>query len=407
MNEKKTRRGMILASAAITGGVTGSIYMWSIFKIPLMEANGWTSNEVTLAYSLFILAVCVFGFAAGPLQRKVKPNIIVLIAGIGFGLGWFLTSYAKTTTQLYIFFSLIAGASDGFIYNTAVSTATKWFPDKKGFANGICIGCMGLAPLIFAPMGNFFIEKFGAWTSFRVCGVIFMVCYLVFAWFIKSPEDGWKPEGWTPTPQQVSKQGRDLNAGSMLKTPSFWILWVLFAVAASSGMMMTGHASGIGQQLASLTAAQASVQVGILALANFVGRFGFGSISDRLGRYNTLLILLVVTAIDMIFFFSKSTSFVSFTIALSVVGACFGGVMTILPSLCSDNFGSKNFGLNYAFLYSGYTCASFIGPMLASNVVQSTGVYDKAFVIAGALSAVGIVLVLAAKAVQKKTLVTK
>lgn len=402
MNSKKVNRGLILASAAVTGGITGCLYMWSIFKAPLMEANGWSSNEVTLAYSLFVLGVCVFGFFAGALQKRIKPSILVLVSGLLFSLGWFLTGTAKNIPQLYIYFGLIAGGSDGFIYNTAVSTATKWFPDKKGFANGVCIGCMGGATVIFAPLGNFFIENFGVSTSFKLVGAILAVCYLIFAWFIKAPDADWKPEGWTPSAVGSNASGKDVKTLAMLKHPMFWLMWVLFALAAASGMMMTGHASGIGQQLANLTAAQASLQVSILAAANFFGRLGFGSLSDKLGRYKTLYIVLVVTALDMLFGFKMVHGFVGFMIAICIIGACYGGVMTIMPTLCGDNFGSKNFGLNYACLYSGYTLASFVGPMLASNVLQKTGNYNQAFIIAGLMTLAGVVLVYAMSKYSKK-----
>lgn len=402
MAEKTYRRGLILASAAVTGGVTGSIYMWSIFNKPLIAAYGWTPSEVSLAYSLFLLMVCLAGFVAGNLQKKVKPSMLVLIAGIGFSLGWFLTGFATTIPMLYLTFSVIGGISDGFIYNTAVSTATKWFPDKRGFANGICIGCMGLAPLIFAPLGNTLIEAFGAAGSFKICGAIFLVCYLIFAWFIKAPEPGWKPEGWTPTESQAKASAKSATTSQMLKSPLFWTLWLTFAAAASSGMMMTGHASGIGQQLAHLDAAQGALMVGILAVANFFGRFGFGSLSDKIGRYNTLFIILAITALDMLFGFAQASDFVSFMVVLCIVGLCFGGVMAIMPALCADSYGSENFGMNYAALYSGYTVASFIGPMLAANVLQSTGAYNLAFTVAGILSAVGLVLVFIAKKLATK-----
>ena len=269
-------------------------------------------------------------------------------------------------------------------------------------ATGCAIGCMGGATVIFAPLGNFFIENFGVSTSFKLVGGILAVCYLIFAWFIKAPETDWKPEGWTPSAVGSNVSGKDVKTLAMLKHPMFWLMWVLFALAAASGMMMTGHASGIGQQLANLTAAQASLQVSILAAANFFGRLGFGSLSDKLGRYKTLYIVLVVTALDMLFGFKMVHGFVGFMIAICIIGACYGGVMTIMPTLCGDNFGSKNFGLNYACLYSGYTLASFVGPMLASNVLQKTGNYNQAFIIAGLMTLAGVVLVYAMSKYSKK-----
>ena len=183
----------------------------------------------------------------------------------------------------------------------------------------------------------------------------------------------------------------------MLRSPLFWILWLIYAATATSGLMLIGHASNIGQQLAQLTAAQGALMVGILAVANFSGRFGFGWLSDRIGRYNTLLIILGITVLDMLLFFGHASDFVTFMIVLCIVGLGFGGLMVIMPALCADLFGPQNLGMNYAALFSGYTVASFVGPLVAAGVFESSGAYDAAFIVAGALSVVGILLVLVAR----------
>ena len=403
MAEKTYRRGLILLAAAITGGITGMIYMWSIFNKPLIEANGWTASEVSLAYSLYLLMVCIFGFFNGAIQKRItKPNVIVAIAGAVFGIGWILTGFATSLPMLYFSFSFLVGASNGFIYNTAVSSATKWYPDKRGWANGICIGCMGLAPLIGAPMGNFFIETFGGANAFKICGVIWLGLYLIFAWFLKTPEPGWKPEGWNPPAEQAAATGRNYGAIDMVKTPLYWVLVLLFITAAVSGMLMTGHASGIGQQLAGMTAAEGALMVAILAVANFTGRFGFGALSDKIGRYNTLALIIGINAIVMLFVFANAHTFVTFIIVLCIVGACFGGVMSIVPSTVGDAFGSQNFSQNYSLVYPGYTVASFIGPMVAAWCLDTAGNYDLSFTVAGSFAIAGVILALVAKVLAKR-----
>ena len=394
---KTHRRGLVLAAAAITGSFSGAIYMWSIFNKPLISAYGWTPSEVSLAYSLFLLMECLTGFVAGKLQQRVKPRYLVLVSGITFALGWFLAGSATTIPMLYLAFGVIAGGSDGFFYNTTIATALKWFPDKRGFANGICVGGMGLAPLIFAPLGNALIEAFDVTMAFRICGLVFLAAFLIFSWFLDAPEPGWKPAGWKPTEAQAALRNNNVGTGRMLRSPLFWILWLIYAATATSGLMLIGHASNIGQQLAQLTAAQGALMVGILAVANFSGRFGFGWLSDRIGRYNTLLIILGITVLDMLLFFGHASDFVTFMIVLCIVGLGFGGLMVIMPALCADLFGPQNLGMNYAALFSGYTVASFVGPLVAAGVFESSGAYDAAFIVAGALSVVGILLVLVAR----------
>lgn len=402
MRSKTTNRGIILIAAAIAGLMDGASLMWSIFRNPLMELNGWSPSQVTLAYSLFWTSCLAGCFIAGPLQRKMKPSLLVLMAGCLQGLGFFLTGYAKTIPQLYLFYSLIAGMGNGLIYNAAISTATKWFPDKTGFANGICVGAMGLAPLLFSPLGNWLIEHFDVCTSFKINGIIMIVTFLLFSWFIKAPEEGWRPEGWTGSTKVCSKLsgnavGKDYVWTEMLKTPAFYLIWVMTICSVTSGVMMTGQASAIAQEVSNVTAGQAALQIGLMAVASFSGRFIFGSLSDKIGRFNTQFILLSVTSVMMLVFLGKAHSFVSFMICMMVIGMCYGGVMSILPGHSRDNFGLKNFSVNHNFVYSAYAVASYIGPLVASATFERTGSYNNAFTIAGIIAVGGILFALFAK----------
>ena len=145
-------REAILAAGAFTALGTGAIYMWSIFNKPLMEEFGFTTSEVSMIYSLFLLASCFSSMLAGWLQRHTQPRFIVLGAGVLFGLGWFCSGFADNLPMLYLFYSGFAGAGNGMLYNTIVAVVTKWFPDKRGLANGVCIGAIGLGPMNASDM---------------------------------------------------------------------------------------------------------------------------------------------------------------------------------------------------------------------------------------------------------------
>lgn len=406
-------RNIILAAGAFTAMGTGAIYMWSIFNKPLMAQFGYSASEVSLVYSLFMLASLVGSILAGWLQNRMASRYIVLGSGMLFGLGWFCTGFADSLPLLYLFFSGCAGLGNGFLYNTIVAVVIKWFPDRRGFANGICIGAIGMSSIIFAPLGNALIEAFDVQTAFRIVGIIWIVVYLVFSWLLVTPPAGWNPapknagkvadtqaiaqDAATPAPAQVN-----YSTGQMVRTPLFYCLFFLFMVAATSGLMTTGHASNIGQELAGLSASEGAIMVAVLAIGSTAGRFGFGSASDYLGRYNTLIITLALNAVVMFLVMPQSTSFIPFLASVCLVGACFGGTLTVVPAIVGDAFGSANFGLNYSFVYAGYTTASFVGPLAAATAIETAGSYLPAFAIAGALSLVGIALVLACKHFDRK-----
>ncbi len=258
-------------------------------------------------------------------------------------------------------------------------------------------------PIVFAPLGTFLVEAFDLSSALIIVGAIPLVLYLAFAWLVNTPADDWRPAGWNPEENAGTVSvGRDYTSGEMIKTPLFWCMFLLFIAATSSGAMITSHAASIGAEFVGLTAAQAALQVSLLALGNFAGRFGLGSLSDRIGRYNTLLIALGVTAVDMLVIFPLTNSFATFAIAIILAGACYGGTMTVMPSLCGDLFGTKNFGQNYAIMFGGFALANLVGPMVAAQCVDNTGSYSMALVIAAALAACGIVIVLVMRVLAKR-----
>jgi len=401
-------RYIVLAAGAFTAMGTGAIYMWSIFNKPLMAQFGYNTSEVALVYSLFMLASLVGSIIAGTLQNRLSSRMIVLGGGLLFGVGWFCSGFADNIALLYVCFSGCAGLGNGVLYNTIVAVVMKWFPDRRGFANGVCIGAIGMSSFIFAPLGNFLIETFDVQSAFRIVGIIWIVVYLVFSWLLLAPPAGWTPQGAASgegdnqaEPEAATPQ-RNYTAGEMVRTPLFYCLFLAFMAAAISGLMITGHASNIGQELAGLSAGEAAIMVSVLALGSTAGRFGFGSASDFLGRFNTLAIALALNAAVMFLLMPQATSFTTFLVAVTVVGACFGGTVTLVPAMVADAFGSQNFGQNYAFVYSGYTLSSFIGPLAAATAIETAGTYLPAFTIAGALSLVGIALIFACKLFDRK-----
>lgn len=397
MNLSKPNRGVILTAAAVTCSFCGAIYMWSIFTNPMIAEHGWNVQEISLAYSIFLLMSMVSGFLCGKVQDKIDTRALMLIAGLLESVGWGMTGFASSIPMLYFTFGIIGGFGDGIVYNLSVSVATQWYPDKPGFASGICTGCVALSALLFAPLGQLFISHFGASGSFKLCGVIFFAFFFVFSWFLRMPpavfvgdEDAQVRKGEAVEnhagAEAAQQKPRDFTTLQMVCQPLFWIIWVGVFLASTSGLMVTAHTSGIGQLLVGMTAAQGALMVGVFAVGNFAGRFVSGNLADRIGCANTLMLLMLCTAAEMLFFYAGASSFTSFMIQTCLLGFFFGGVMSNLPLLCSTYFGFKHFGGNYAISYSGYTVSALVGPMIAAFVLANTGGYDAAFYIAGGLS---------------------
>lgn len=379
-------RAIVLAAAAVAACANGSMQAWSVFGKPLAESFGWSVVAVSLAFSIMVLTSCVSALIAGKLQGRLGPGVQVLFGGCLYALGWILTGFAASLPALYVSYGLIGGFGNGFTFNTVVSVATKWFPDKRGFANGVVIGAMGLAPLLFAPLGSSLIATWGIQWAFRVLGALLLAMYAVSSPFLKWPGEIAEGASAAGGARDAGRGQEDMRLSQAARTGRFWLMWAFWALAASPGTMMLGHASAIGQQVAGIAPGQAALLVGVMAVANFSGRLAFGSLSDRFGRYRVLGALMAVTAVVMLAFFGRAHGAASFGAVLCLVAACYGGVMAIMPSLCGDTFGPRHMGENYAVLYTAYTAASFAGPGIAASFVASGGSYAPAFPVAGSLA---------------------
>lgn len=374
----------------------GSVYAWSAFSGELASYKGWDYGQVTVAYSMELMVVAVMGIVGGALLQKFGARKMIRVAGVMWGLGWILTGLSQNIFMLYLVFGIFTGCASAFGYNNSVVTAVAWYPDKKGFASGMAVGVCGMASLFIAPLANYLLTKFNVVMAFCMIGGLFLVISLATSWYIDSP-----PPVETQRDPATAAAIEGKNWQEMLKDPRAYLLWAVIAGASVSGLMITGHASRIGQEVAGISSAQAALLVGIMAAANFVGRLLLGSLSDKVGRHQIVIGCMVACALDMLFL-SRVTGFFGFTVAIMIAGMCFGGVLATFSAISSDTFGAKYNGINYSIIFTGYGIAAIIGPSIASSIKNSTGSYSMAFVFAAVFSIAAAILCFVVKKMTPK-----
>ncbi len=393
-NQKSKNRYVIVSALFLNAFCCGGMYAWSVFSGSLAEYRGWDYAQVTLAYSVMSLLLSVFGIPGGKLLDTIGPKKMMLTASFLWGGGWFLTGCVTELWQLYLVFGIITAFGSGLAYNPSITTAVRWFPDKKGLASGLITGATGVSSLIVAPLANMLLERYNVSTAFRMIGIFFLVVMFGASMFVDAPEPGWEPEGFKAqnTGNVQGNSAADKNWKEMIRDKRFYMIWFAFLGGCVSGLMLIGHAATIGQEVAGITGSQAALLVGIMAVANFLGRIMMGSLSDRIGRYQTIMISLVVSAVDMVIL-SQAKGFIVFIITLIMLCVCFGGVMSVFPNITSENFGLKNMGINNGIVFTAYGIAAVIGPMTASAVKAASGSYNMAFIVSGVFAAAAFVLV--------------
>lgn len=377
-------RWFVVFGAVLLQMCIGAIYTWSLFNQPLMDKFGWSNDEVFLTYSI---AVFIFAFStmfSGRLQDKIGPRIVASIGAILYGGGIILASTATSLVQLYIYYGIIAGAGVGFAYVCPLSTCVKWFPENKGFITGIAVGAFGLGSLIFKSVIQHFIASSGVSSTFLYIGIIYAVVGLIGAQFLILPSANSK----TALKSISSSSKGDFTVGEMLKTKSFYFVWVMYLFGCMSGLLVIGLAKDIGVQLAGLETAVAANAVAMIALFNAGGRLIWGTLSDKLGGVKVVTIMFIITAISMITMSVFALNYVTFFACLAGIAFCFGGFLAVFPTITGDYFGIKNLGSNYGIIYQAYGIAALVGPIIVAYV----GGLKPTFLIAAILSIIGVAL---------------
>lgn len=390
---KSTNRWIILMVSIIMNVCVGAAYAWSVFQRPLIDMFGFTTSAASLAFTINLALVPVAMIFAGRIQDQKGPQVVTRIGSIIFGAGIFLAGFTNSITVLYLTYGVLGGLGIGTVYSCTVANTVKWFPDKRGLAGGLTAAGFGSGAVFLAPLAASLIQQYNVLTTFKILGAAFFVIIGISSFFIKAPQAGWKPEGWEPAKTANANSintNADLSTKEMLKTSNFYILWVMYTIGTISGLMIIGHASPIGQEQIGLTSQVAALAVSILALSNTSGRLFWGSVSDKIGRYNSIVVMYIVSAVCLMIL-NIATTFPLFIIGTFGIALSFGGFLGIMPSVTADNFGAKNLGVNYGVIFTAFGVAAVVGPRLAAVAKEASGgLYSRAYLIASILNIAGI-----------------
>jgi MFS family permease len=238
--------------------------------------------------------------------------------------------------------------------------------------------------------------------AFKAVGVVFLVFIAVSCLFLEQCPEGYKPAGWEPAAQAGGAAPKNLDWKGMLSTPVFYVMLLLLTCGAFSGMMVISQAKPVANLL--IGEASAALAVSVLALFNAFGRIVAGTLSDKIGRINTLCLACVLGAAGLIcLYFTGVGSTAQFFVGLSVVGISFGSFMGVYPGFTADQFGPKNNSVNYGIMFIGFALAGYFGPQIMAKTVASTGTYQQAFLIAACISVAGVVFTFLYRVLGKKS----
>lgn len=400
MDKPSKAVGILLAGTGINLSI-GFLYAWSVFKKAMVANWGWTHSEGNAAYTVAIVMWAVALLVAGVIQDRIGPRRVIQLGVFLVGSCLIASSFFTSPIAMIITVGIVVATGIGFTYGCVTPMAMKWFhPSKKGMVSGITVGGFGIAAVYFAPLTNALISNFGISRSFLYIGLGILAIAQPLSFIVNNPPAGYaasSPVQAKGKTLRVKLPSFDYTWRQMLKTPSFYILWIMFVLSSSAGVMMIGHLASIATKQANIL--NSAYIVSLLAISNASGRVGGGMLSDRIGRRNTMLLVFGTQLLNMVAFNFYTTEPL-IIVGTIIAGFSYGSLMSTFPSITSDNWGMKSYGANYGVLYTAWGVSGVVGPLIAGWAVDATGSYSLAYTISALLLGVAIALGIVLKPVK-------
>jgi MFS transporter, OFA family, oxalate/formate antiporter len=379
----------------------GILYAWSVFNKALVTDFGWSAADASSPYAIATIAFSVSLLVAGILQDRMGPRNILILGTTLTGLGMIASGFASSVLMLNLTFGVMTGAGIGFGYACLSPSAMKWFhPSKKGMVNGLIAAGFGLAAIYLAPLTSALITHLGIQTSFMILGAGVLVIAVPLACTINNPPAGYVPAEPKLKAGQEAKvvaKVANLSWKAMLKTPQFYALWLMYALAASVGLMIIGNITNIASVQANLP--NAVYLASILAIFNSGGRVAAGILSDKIGGVRTLLLAFLLQGGNMVLFATFDSEF-TLIIGTAIAAVGYGTLLAVFPSITAEFYGLKNYGTNYGVLYTSWGIGGAIGAAVVGYSMTHGGGYNLAYTISATMMAVCILLALITKPIS-------
>ncbi|MGY4479962.1 oxalate/formate MFS antiporter [Bradyrhizobium sp. USDA 3364] len=365
-------------------------YGWTLFVDPIDANFHWGRPAIQLAFTIFVMTETWLVPVEAWFVDKYGPRIVIMFGGLMIGLAWVLNSYASSLVTLYAA-AIVAGIGAGAVYGTCVGNALKWFPDRRGLAAGATAAGFGAgAALTVVPIANM-IASHGYQSAFLTFGIGQGLIVLLLASFVRSPGTAEAPK---KKRLNLPQSAIDFTPPQVLRTPIFWVMYLVFVMVASGGLMTAAqigpiaHDFGIASTPVTLAGFQMAALTFAISLDRIFDGFGrpfFGWVSDNIGREYTMFIAFATAALMLLTLSAYGHIPLVFVLATAVYFGVFGEIYSLFPATSGDTFGSRYATTNNGMLYTAKGTAALLVPL--ASIISSRYGWQAVFVVAVALNA--------------------
>ena len=394
-------RWVQLAMAAVCMATIANLqYGWTLFVGPLADHFGWSFAEIQTAFAVFIVAQTWSVPIEGYLVDRYGPRPVVLAGGLLCAVGWVMNAFVDSLPLLYVA-AAVAGIGAGAVYGTCVGAALKWFPYKRGLAVGIVVACYGAGSALTVGPISAVIASRGFESAFLYFGLGQGLLVMALALGFEDPNKLLERIPLPPKPAHLYQTQRDYTPAETLRTPVFWVMYVIFVMVAAGGLVATAqlaliardfHIHDIPVQLAGLVLPALTFALALDRVLNGFTRLFFGWVSDHIGREETMVIAFMLEGAVILAMYDLGAHPLGFVLLTGALYFAWGEIYSLFPSICADTFGSRYAAANAGLVYTAKGVAAVAVPV-SSAVVLVTGDWHAVFLAAGLMNLMAAVIV--------------
>jgi OFA family oxalate/formate antiporter-like MFS transporter len=385
--EGTAKKGVFLAAGVFMLLFLGLLYGWSIFRPHLAALYpSWTAPQVSFTFTLSMIFFCLGGFLSGKITGRVSVRPVLLASGALLLAGFYGASRMKpddpafSLILLYVSYGVLCGAGVGIGYNAVIGTVTRWFPDHPGMASGFLMMGFGFGSILLGSVVTLLAGKIGIFRVFFFLGLSVCAVMAAGSFLLKDPP---------PAEKKAASGG--MGPGAMLKTGAFWCFFLYAVATSSAGLLVINSAATIA-----LSYGAPAVMGLAVGLFNGGGRLLFGAIFDRAGRRLSMILNTGCMALAGICLLAGALGGMVpfFVLGLVFIGISYGGCPAMTSTVVYRFFGASRYGVNFSIANFLVVPAAFIGPMISSALLESSGgKYTSTFVMLILLAAVAFFLI--------------
>ncbi len=390
---RMNRWWQLAAGVVAMMSISSPQYVWTLFVAPLRAHLGGSLAAMQVTFSLLIVLQTWLSPFQAWLVERFGPQTLISVGTAMSGASWILSAYAPSLGVLYLTYGVLGGFGTGIVYVGIIGLMVRWFPDRRGLATGLAAAGYGFGAILTTFPIDAMLRTSGYAHTLVVFGIVQGVVGVLVAQWLRVPPAGFRPPAAAPAAAATvsgRQSRRSYPPREMLRTPAFWLLFVMMSLMATSGLMVTSNVGpfakdfGVAGALV-LGLAALPLSLTLSRLTNGLTRPFFGWISDHIGREHTMAVAFSLEALAILLLLAFSRHPALFVVLTGLAFFGWGEIFSLFPSTLTDLFGPEHATTNYGFLYIAQGVGSLLGGPAAAALRTATGSWTPVFLIVVAL----------------------